>query len=99
MRSSLAVAFAAVLAAAVLSACGGSSPSDRFVLARQGLADTLHTTPDKIGCKDFGTFDGRLVASCHVIGGASFETGCYEADTGDDLTLAVRNDRGSQQVC
>jgi hypothetical protein len=88
----------------VLASCGGgtssTSDTDRYAKARQRLADVLHTSPDNIECSDFGSWEGRSVATCQKTGDTTgVQTGCYDIDNGDDLTLAIRGSENDTQLC
>lgn len=72
----------------------GESRTDRYEVARAAAADTLLLSQSEIVCRDYGAWNGRRIAFCHERGDTRRNTGCWDIVTGEDLTIAVRNERG-----
>lgn len=67
---------------------------------QQQVASQFETLPAKVRCQFAGTWvdpvgKTRTIARCWVVGGASFESGCYDV-LGEEVTFAVREDRNAK---
>lgn len=100
-------AFAVTLFLVVLTivgGCGGGS-ADSEPLSTQAAADSYQDTfgePPYMCESGYDDWNGDDVTYCYskeMLGGKPFNTGCYVTETGQDITVALRNVRDSTHIC